>query len=196
MRTPWRRSIPVAILATGILTALTLPRPRIASARPAAMPEAGDPQLIDLSSYRQVIAEHRGKGVLVNFWATWCQPCREEYPMVVNLAKEYGPQGLDVIGITLDEDADMNLVRRFLSVNRPPFPNYRQKPGIDADAFYQGVNPDWRGTMPETNFYGRDGHLARYFVGMKAHDAYVQAIRLILEVNGENRAPSQQIPGN
>jgi len=47
------------------------------------------------------------------------------------------------------------------------------------------VNPDWRGTMPQTDFYGRDGHLARYFVGQKSKDAFVQAIRLIL-LTGES----------
>ena len=156
-----------------------------ANAASVADVKAGDPQLVDLAGYKDIIAKYHGKGLLVTFWATWCQPCREEYPMIIALSKEYGPQGLAVVGVSLDEDADIGLVRQFLDKSQPGFPNYRQKPGIDADSFYQGVNPDWRGTMPQTDFYGRDGHLARYFVGQKSKDAFVQAIRLIL-LTGES----------
>ena len=165
-----------------LLAALSLVHSRTARATPGpnASPDAGDPALIDLDGYKDVLAKYHGKGVLVTFWATWCEPCHTEYPIVVSLAKEYEHQGLAVIGVSLDENADINLVRRFLTDNRPDFPNYRAKPGIDADAFYQGVNPEWRGAMPQTDFYGRDGHLARYFVGQKSRDVFVQAIRLVL----------------
>jgi len=151
---------------------------------PTAAPQAGDPGLIDLAGYQGVIAKYRGKGVMVTFWATWCVPCRNEYPMIVSLAKEYEHQGLVVVGVSLDEDADLEGVRRFLGDNRPGFPNYRVRPGIDTDAFYAGVNPEWRGAMPQTDFYGRDGHFARYLMGGKSRDAYVQAIRLILLRSG------------
>jgi len=117
--------------------------------------------------------------------------------MIIELAKEYAPQGLAVIGVSLDEDADLGLVRQFLDKGRAGFPNYHQKPGIDADAFYQGINPDWRGTMPQTDFYARDGHLARYFVGQKTKDAFVQAIRLILlNGNSQNRPGATSAVGN
>ncbi len=184
MRIPWARLVACAAFAVVLAATFFLGRPRAAEAKagpgPAAVPEAGDPALIDLDGYKNVIGKYRGKGVMVTFWATWCVPCRNEYPMIVSLAKEYERQGLAVVGVSLDEDSDLELVRRFLGDNRPGFPNYRVKFGIDADTFYQGVNPEWRGAMPETDFYGRDGHLARYFVGEKGRDAYVQAIRLIL----------------
>ncbi len=182
MRIPWARLVACAAFAVVLAATFFLGRPRAAEAKaePAAVPEAGDPALIDLDGYKNVVGKYRGKGVMVTFWATWCVPCRNEYPMIVSLAKEYEHQGLAVVGVSLDEDADLEPVRRFLSDNRPVFPNYRVKSGIDADAFYQGVNPEWRGAMPQTDFYGRDGHLARYFVGEKGRDAYVQAIRLIL----------------
>jgi thiol-disulfide isomerase/thioredoxin len=178
----------VALAAFGVVlgAAFFVGRPGAAEAKPepAAVPEAGDPSLIDIGGYKDVIEKYRGKGVMVAFWATWCVPCRNEYPMMVSLAKEYERQGLAVVGIDLDEDADMEAVRRFLSDNRPGFPNYRVRVDADADGFYQGVNPGWRGAMPQTDFYGRDGHLSRYFVGAKGRDAYVQAIRLVLLNSG------------
>jgi thiol-disulfide isomerase/thioredoxin len=199
MRMPWRWLLSAAALAFVGLGAFSFVRPPVVAARAtsAVETEAGDPPLVDLAGYKEVVAKYHGKGLLVTFWATWCQPCRDEYPMIIELSKEYGPQGLAVVGVTLDENADLGLVRQFLDKARPGFPNYRQKPGIDGDAFYQGVNPDWRGTMPQTDFYARDGHLARYFVGQKGKDAFVQAIRLILLTgNSENRSGTPLAAGN
>ncbi len=153
-----------------------------------------DPPLLDLAGYNQTIEKYRGKPLMVNFWATWCEPCRNEYPMIVDLSKKFGPEGLVVLGVSLDENADLNLVRRFLTENHPGFPNFRQKPGIDADAFYQGVNPDWRGTMPQTVFYGRDGHIARYLVGSRPRSAFEDAIRLILVNKDAENTPRRANP--
>jgi thiol-disulfide isomerase/thioredoxin len=190
----------LGIAALGLIVAATfgIVRPQAASAKAAAA--SGDSetmQVIDLAGYRDVVARYRGKPLVVTFWATWCGPCRDEFPMIVGLAKEYGPQGVAVIGVSLDEDTDLPLARKFLTDSHPGFPNFRQRPGIDVDAFYQGVNPDWRGTMPQTDFYARDGHLARYFVGQKTRDAFVQAIRLIMISTGaENRGKEGPSAGN
>jgi thiol-disulfide isomerase/thioredoxin len=155
-----------------------------------------DPPLIDLAGYKEMVAGYRGKALMVTFWATWCEPCRDEYPMIAELAKKYAPQGLVVVGVSLDESSDLGLVRQFLAQAHAGFPNYREKPGIDVDAFYQGVNPDWRGTMPQTVFYGRDGHIARYLIGARPQEAFEDAIRLILlHSSAENRKSKLQTAG-
>ncbi len=137
--------------------------------------------LIDVAGYNQVLAKYRGKPLLVTFWATWCEPCRDEFPLIVDLAKQYAPQGLAVFGVNLDNDADMRLVRHFLAKYQPGFPSYRQKPGIDVDAFYRGVNPAWSGTMPQNLFYARDGRIAGYFLGGQSRSTFEQAIHEILQ---------------
>jgi len=60
--------------------------------------------LTDLGGQKLELSSHRGKVVLLDFWATWCAPCRTEIPLLVDLQKKYGNQGLQVIGISLDDD--------------------------------------------------------------------------------------------
>jgi thiol-disulfide isomerase/thioredoxin len=143
-------------------------------------PKTPDPPVIDLAGYQQLVAKYRGKPLVVNFWATWCEPCRDEYPLIVELAVEFKSQGISVIGINMDDDSDMNLVRRFIARTQPHFPNYRQKPGIDLDGFYRGVNPAWNGTMPQTIFYARDGRINLYFLGTRPRPVFEQAFRDLL----------------
>jgi thiol-disulfide isomerase/thioredoxin len=180
----------VAAVSTLSLAIAAIPqssRAQASSAKPAtkaAKPPTADLPLIDLAGYNQVLAKYRGKPLVVTFWATWCEPCRDEFPMLVQLHKQYAPQGLAIFGVSLDDDADMNLVRRFLARNQPGFPSYRQKPGIDVDAFYHGVNPAWTGSMPETIFYGRDGRIVGHFIGEQPRAAFEEGIRQVLSSPG------------
>jgi len=147
-------------------------------------PATSELPLIDLEGYNKVLAKFRGKPLVVTFWATWCEPCRDEFPLLVQLEKQYAPQGLAIFGVSLDDDADMNLVRHFLAHNQPGFPNYRQKPGIDVDSFYRGVNPQWTGSMPETIFYGRDGRIIGHFIGEQPRAAFEEGIHQVLASPG------------
>ncbi|MGH9746127.1 MAG: TlpA family protein disulfide reductase [Candidatus Acidiferrales bacterium] len=179
--------IAAAILLLAIAGAPRSTPAQSSTAKPpakSAKPASADLPLIDLAGYQQVLAKYRGKPLVVTFWATWCEPCRDEFPLLVALQKQYAPQGLAIFGVSLDDDADMNLVRRFLARNQPGFPSYRQKPGIDVDAFYRGVNPSWTGTMPETIFYGRDGHIVGHFVGGQSRAAFEEGIRQVLASSG------------
>jgi len=196
MRMPSRKWLWIAELGLIVAATYGAIRPHTA-AKAAPIGQPDNMQLLDLRGYREMLAGYQGKPLLVTFWATWCAPCHEEYAIVVDLAKEYGPQGLAVVGISLDEDQDLPLARKFLADAHADFPNFRLRPGIDVDAFYQGVNPDWRGTMPQTDFYARDGHLARYFVGQKSRDVFVQAIRLIMiTTTSENLGKEGPSTGN
>jgi thiol-disulfide isomerase/thioredoxin len=172
------------ILTLTILTASVPARPQTASSSsPGQTVKAPAPPtlpLIDLDGYHRIVAKYKGKPLMVTFWATWCEPCREEFPRLVGLSKEYAPKGLSIFGVSLDNNADMHLVRHFLELHHPEFPNYRQKPGIDVDAFYQGVNSEWTGTMPETIFYGRDGTILLHFVGEQPRETFEDAIHQVL----------------
>jgi len=187
----------IASLAAILLVAIAAPRRSRAQSSPAAnsatAAQGAAPAalpLIDAAGYEHALAKYKGKPLLVTFWATWCEPCRDEFPMLVDLEKKYGPKGLAVFGVSLDDNADLNVMRHFLQQNQPGFPSYRQKPGIDVDEFYHAVNPDWQGTMPETIFYGRDGKIVTHFVGGQTKATFERAIQTILAKNPRaNAAP-------
>jgi len=78
-----------------------------AAMRPAAMKAGGPaPELSvkDLDDKSVTLADYKGKVVLVNFWATWCDPCREEIPWLIEMQDRYGPKGFTVLGIAMDEE--------------------------------------------------------------------------------------------
>jgi thiol-disulfide isomerase/thioredoxin len=157
----------------------------VAAARALAAPQAPkvaaqhDPEMIDAQGYQKLLQENRGKPLLVTFWATWCEPCRDEYPMLNELAKQYAPQGLKVVGISMDDDGDLILMRRFLARYKPMFPNYRKKAGGEA-AFHQVVEPGWTGALPATFFYGKDGREVAHFFGEGTRSSYEGVIRSLL----------------
>ncbi len=151
---------------------------------------ASDPKLIDADGYRKLLQEYRGKPVLVTFWATWCEPCRDEFPMLNEVIKEYAPKGLKVIGVSLDEDGDLILLRRFVARYKPVFPNYRKKSGGEAE-FIQAVLPGWNGAIPASFFYAKDGRQIGHLAGASSRETYEAAIRTLLSADGEAGASTQ-----
>ncbi len=65
---------------------------------------APDFSLTDLSGQKLALSNYRGRVVLLDFWATWCDPCKQEIPHFVEMQNRYGPQGLQVVGISMDDD--------------------------------------------------------------------------------------------
>ena len=139
-----------------------------------------DPELIDAQGYGRLLKQYRGKPLLVTFWATWCEPCRDEYPMLNELTKQYAPQGLKVVGVNYDQDGDLILMRRFIARYKPVFPNYRKKPDESEESFRQAVMPGWNGALPASFFYAKDGRQVRQFVGEQTREKYEGAIRSLL----------------
>lgn len=89
--------------------------------RAAALRKAApDFSFIDLEGKPLQLAEFRGKVVLLDYWATWCEPCKVEIPHLVALQKKYGPQSLQIIGISMDDDAaPVKTFARDFAINYP-----------------------------------------------------------------------------
>ena len=162
--------VAIALMAAG--AAVGVPQ------APKATPPR-DPERIDAQGYQKLLEQYRGKPLLVTFWATWCEPCRHEYPMLNELAKQYAPQGLKVVGVNLDDDGDLILMRRFLARYKPVFPNYRKNAGAEEE-FRNAVQPGWNGSLPVSFFYAKDGRKAGQVLGEGTRETYETAIRSLL----------------
>jgi len=124
---------------------------------------APDFTLTDLNGNSVQLSSLRGKAVVVNFWASWCGPCKEETPWLVELQKQYGPAGLQIVGIALD-DSGHGAVADFAQEMRI---NYPVMIGNDSVAdSYGGVQ-----SLPTTFYIGRNGQVANSVLGVidKAH---------------------------
>jgi thiol-disulfide isomerase/thioredoxin len=105
--------------------------------------------------------------LVVNFWATWCDPCREEFPDLVKLDQQYRPKGLEMITVSLDDLADIKTeVPKFLRQMRATMPSYLLNVS-DPDEVIKAVDPQWSGALPATFLYDEDGtvvfkHLGRF----------------------------------
>jgi thiol-disulfide isomerase/thioredoxin len=91
-----------------------------AAMRPVMM-KAGEPapdiSVKDLEDRQVTLADYKGKVLLVNFWATWCDPCREEIPWLIEMQDKYGPKGFTVVGIAMDEEGK-SVVAPFVAKER------------------------------------------------------------------------------
>jgi thiol-disulfide isomerase/thioredoxin len=100
----------------------------------------------------------RARPLLVNFWATWCTPCREEFPDLVKIRAQYAAEKLDFVLVSLDDPADIGTaVPQFLSeVRAVNFPSYLLHATDDGSAINL-VDPTWSGELPATFLYDRSG---------------------------------------
>jgi thiol-disulfide isomerase/thioredoxin len=99
---------------------------------------------------RFVLAEQAGKVVVVNFWATWCGPCREEMPAIDAFYRKHRGRGLEVVAISLDEPRDLAAVREVMR-------EYRFPAALSTQAEYRGYGRIWR--VPMTFVIDRQGRL-------------------------------------
>lgn len=101
------------------------------------------------------VAERKGKVVLLNMWATWCQPCVDEFPDIVMLQNKYKDEGLEVIAVSHDFVA--SFADSFLVAHKADFTNYLKDFNQDGNDFILGVDKDWYGALPATWLYDRNG---------------------------------------
>jgi peroxiredoxin len=133
---------------------------------------APDFSLRDLNNQTLELANYRGKVVLLDFWATWCTPCRGEIPHFVEFQNNYREQGLQVIGISMDDDAKP--VREFYQEFKMNYPVALGNEKV-AEA-YGGVLG-----LPITFLIGRDGRVAAKYVGEVEMPVLQQEIETLLQ---------------
>ncbi len=135
------------------------------------------PRLIplDAAGYRKLIAENKGRILLVDFWATWCEPCLKELPELAKLHRRLGGR-FRLITVSADEAEHEADAWKFLAKSGAPGPHYIKRSG-DDDAFIRSVDPSWSGALPALFLYDRRGRLVRSFVGETEIGVIEAAIR-------------------
>jgi thiol-disulfide isomerase/thioredoxin len=107
-----------------------------------------------------LLKRESNKPLLVNFWATWCDPCREEFPDLVKIDADYRKQGLDFVTVSLDDPPDIKTtVPKFLQQMRATMPAYLLNVP-DPEPAISAVDPKWQGDLPATILYTPQGEVA------------------------------------
>jgi peroxiredoxin len=144
--------------------------------RPASNGEVGAPapefHLPDLTGAQVASSSFQGKVVILDFWATWCPPCREEIPHLVNLQAKYRDQGLAIVGLSLDAGGARD-VKPFAEEHDV---NYTMLIANEEVAKAYGNIT----SIPTTFVIDRDGKIVRRFIGYTAPEVFEQAIQPLL----------------
>ena len=138
--------------------------------------QAHDFTLQSLDGKTVHLSDFRGKAVLLNFWATWCEPCKLEMPWFVDLQKQYGAQGLQVVGVAMD-DADVEDIAKFAKDMNVDYPIL-----VGNEAARDSVGNDYGGVpfLPESFFIGRDGKILDKVLGLKSKSDIEDSIKKAL----------------
>jgi thiol-disulfide isomerase/thioredoxin len=119
---------------------------------------------LDEAAFRKLIAAGKGKVLLVDFWATWCKPCRAETPALVSLEAKLRARGFQLITVSADEPEQETAAAKFASEMRVPGTAYIRK-AKDDDKFINFVDPKWTGALPAMFLYDRAGRKVKAYFG-------------------------------
>ncbi len=152
------------ILALVVIVGIMLLAPRIFKPRSTTITAdpkgqmAPDFALKDLNGKTVKLSDFRGKGVVLNFWATWCPPCKTEMPWFVDLEQRYGSQGLAVVGVALDDASEKQIADFVKDMGL----NYTVLIGRESTAeAYGGVQ-----MLPTTFYIDREGKIVERVFGL------------------------------
>lgn len=116
------------------------------------MIQQGSPQ--DILQY---VKEQKSPVVLINFWASWCEPCKEEFPYIMNLKKDWAARGLRVVLVSVDEPGDLAAAGAFLKSQNVDFLTFYK--GTQSLKFVSEIYPNWTGAVPATVLMGPENQI-------------------------------------
>ena len=136
-------------------------------AAPIRAGEKVELQTVTSEALESVIAKHKGKIIVVDFWGTFCIPCKQEFPNLVKLHQEQGKDGVVCISVTVDDPDDKTAALKFLTQKKAEFENFL----LDEPA--EKYQKRWGFTsVPTVLVYGRDGKLVKKFNSDKPENLF------------------------
>jgi thiol-disulfide isomerase/thioredoxin len=145
------------------LIALLLAGCHAAQSAPAA--GVSQPREVDVASFHDVMRAQRGHPVIVNFWATWCAPCIEEFPNVVKGAQKWRSRGVRFVSVSADDPKDLAKVKKTLEKFGSPFDAVLIANAKAGPAIIEDVDADWSGALPTSFLYDANGNRKERRVG-------------------------------
>lgn len=133
---------------------------------------------VDEAAYPKMVAAHKGKVLLVDFWATWCAPCRAEMPELVKLEQKLRARGFELVTVSADEPEQEAAAAKVLKADGVAGTAYLKK-AADDDKFIGAIDAKWGGALPALFLYDRSGRKVRSFIGetsMKDLEAAVEKL--------------------
>jgi thiol-disulfide isomerase/thioredoxin len=180
------------LVGLGVIALLTVmvwaDRKFPAAGRPAANPPstAGDspaPNVVlkDLNDRDVTLAQYKGQVVLVNFWATWCEPCKVEIPWMIEFQKKYSPRGFTILGVSMDEEGK-KAIEPFLEKERFDVNGQKEAMNYPILLGNDSIAEKFGGILglPTSMLFTRDGKKIRTIVGLVNHDDIAKVIEGLL----------------
>lgn len=130
-------------------------------------------KIIDTDMLKKEITDSKGKIIIVDFWATWCSPCRKQMPILSNIYEKYKSSGLSIVSVALDLDSEK--VARFVNNLGAKYPVYM---GDEDVGFQYEIN-----AVPTMLIYNKDGDLLEKHVGFISKEELAQIIEDFLHIN-------------
>lgn len=134
---------------------------------------------LDETGFQKLVSDHKGKVVLYDFWATWCDSCRAELPQLVRLETKLRSQGFELVTISADEPeaaADAEKVLKQFTVRGVVY----RKQAQDDQHFIDSIDTKWSGALPALFLYDKAGHQVQSFIGETDTAVIEAAIRKFL----------------
>ena len=163
-------------MKTSIASTVTLLLLLIAAPHPAVSAKgdrAANFALKDMKGKTVKLTDFKGKAVVLNFWATWCGPCKREIPDLVSLYDSYKKKGVVILGIALD-DRGAEVVKPFVEKNKISYPVLIG--GGEVVEAYGGFS-----AIPTTFFIDKNGIIRNYLTGMQSKAGFEREIKSLLK---------------
>jgi thiol-disulfide isomerase/thioredoxin len=138
-------------------------------------------KLLDERQLQQLVTQRNGRILFLNVWATWCLPCREEFPDLVKLAESFAKEGVEFIGLSVDypDEIDSKILP-FLEQNPVNFPIYVQNFN-DKEQVINFLNEKWSGALPATFVYSGEGRQLHFLLGQHSFEEFRQLLQPLFQ---------------